>query len=399
MKSRKNKCGGAVGVICLVAVLAVMIPGGRADDSTAYAPPAGFIKAAVAGHGASVIGAPLLREAVAAGRVTACGSNSITVSDAAWGQNQFADSDEPHYLEVVDGNLAGCVFPIIGNSADTLLLDSPDLTAHPLGALAADTFATVTQTNAGAGGLTTGALVVQTGTGNLVRVRRAWTVGALLDQPSGAAIINPALSGSGFGNAETLSIPDNHRLGTRKPPAITLVNVSGAGYLDKDGADWTNLVVPPGTALIAHRFGHASGLDFVVVGNVQTAPFALFVPGLPALSDSAALSGTGVLANDFYFSPVIPEPVALADTGLAGSGGIFQSSDSFFDRKDELIGFASGATGVFNPDADRAAIYLGDQWREAGTDGPATLQIEPGRGYVIRRKPGAPDGYWILAPD
>ena len=346
-------------------------------------PPAGYCRVWLAGHGSTVIGAPLLRDAVAAGRVAETGSNQVRLSDVAWEQNQFVSASQPYYLEVVTGNLAGCIFPILGNSADTLVLESPDLTRHPLGDMAVDTFAV---------GLASGSLDSMSQMGDLVRVRQAWTFGALLGPSGSMGAINFASPGTGIGGAESVSVPDNARLGIHKRPQLSLLN--GAGWLDADGTDCTHRAIWPGTALIVHRFGNAQGREFEVVGEVQSMPFTGFIPAVPALGGE--LSGTGFFANDLYFAPVIGEPVGVVDSGL---GDVLQLSRSAVDRGDELKSFQAGTTGVLHPDASRLLYLSGilNQWQELGVTGTTSLPFEPGKGYLLRIKAGSPGGYWRLA--
>jgi uncharacterized protein (TIGR02597 family) len=369
----------------------------RLKVNEVHGPPGGYCRVPIAAHGSSVIGAPLLRDAVAAGRVTATGSNQITVSDAEWIQNQFVSSSQPYYMEVATGNLAGCFFPILANSADTLILESPDLNNHPLGTLAAD----VNATSFG----TSGSLVMtRVVAGDLVRVRQAWTIGTLLGASGSTGVLNAVAFGTAVTNAETVSIPDNQAIGIYKQPLVSLINVSGSGWLDSSGTDCTNWAIQPGSALILHRFGNAAGRELVVVGNVQTAPVALKIPGIPALCNPLALSGTEAQANEVYLAPVMAETVAVADAGLIGNGSgafVFQPSQGALDRGDELCSFATGATGVIHPDADRDACFSGPtgQWEELGALGTTSLRIEPGRGYLLRLKAGNPGGYWRQTPN
>ena len=345
----------------------------RLKVNTVFGPPAGYCRIPVAGHGSTVIGVPLLRNAVVAGRVTASGSNQVTMSDVMWTQNQFVSTDQPYYLEVVTGNLAGCFFPIIANTVDTLILESPDLTLHPLGSLMVDSFFSG---------------IDPSGIGDLVRIRQAWTLGVLLGNSGSMGAINP---GNSLGESETISIPDNDRIGIYKTPLLSVFNGNARGWLDRIGNDYTNRAIWPGTALIVHRFGNSTGQDWIVVGEVQSAPFVGCIPRIPSLSNPAALSGTESLANDFYFAPVIADFVGVVDSGLSA---LFQVSNSALDRGDELDFFDAGISGFFNPEPSRIFYFSSGQWQEVGVSGSSSLQFEPGKGYRFRIKAGNQGGYW-----
>ena len=362
----------------------------RLKINTVNGPSAGYCRLPIAGHGSSVIGIPLLRDAVVAGRVTATGSNQVTVSDAIWGQNQFLSMSQPYYLEIVTGKLAGCFFPITGNTVDSLILDSPDLTAHPLGGLLVDSFSNSIEADNSSPGF--GKV-----SGDLVRIRQAWTLGVLMGSSGSDSLINSAASGNLFAKVETVSIPDDEQIGIHKSPFLILMNKGGLGWVDRHGTDYTNLALWPGTALIVHRFGNRVGSEWCVVGQVQSMPFVGFIPAIPSLSDSSALSGTEALANDLYFAPVIGESVGIAESGLMESG-VFQSSLSDLNRGDEIKSFLPGTTGVYDPEASRL-IYFSSvlkRWQEFGVTGTNLLQFEPGKGYLFRIKAGNRGGYWKL---
>ena len=229
-----------------------------------------------------------------------------------------------------------------------------------------------------------------TGSGDLVRIRQAWTFGVLLGNSGSLGAINP---GNSFDESETISIPDNNRIGICKTPVLTVFNANTRGWLDRIGIDYIKRAIWPGTALIIHRFGNSIGSDWIVVGQVPSTPFVGFIPQISALSNPAALSGTAPLVNDLYFAPVIADPAGGGDSGLSG---LFQVSSSDLDRGDELDFFDVGTTGVLNPSSSRIFYFSSGQWQEVGVSGSSSFQFEPGKGYRFRIKAGNGGGYWRL---
>ncbi len=355
-------------------------------------PPAGYVKVEIGGHSENFVTAPLRKRAVFSGRIVESGSNELSFSQPGWIPNQFAATanGEPcFYLEVVTGDWTGIYFPILENTADTVILDvaERDLTAPitGLGVLLKDTYTLVS----GSSGLTP---TLET-LGDTVRIRPAWTIGELfgsgsntvLDQFTNTAAADPLNGG------DRLYIPDNETVGFQKAPIKSLGYISGVGWRSPADAnkDESANILLPGNPAIIHRNSNANA-ELITVGYPKIDRSVLWVPGS---TDTMNLS---------YVASPFSEPLSLDESGLnQGSGGAINPSPALTQRGDELFLYDGSHGGPFAVPERRFISLIDQGWRELGSNSTTigtTDMLLPGRGFAILKKPNESGAYWISLP-
>ena len=131
-------------------------------------------------------------------------------------------------------------------------------------------------------------------------------------------------------------------------------------------------VLSPDSYFIVRNNG-GTQLTFVSAGTVQAIALARVIPTDTSKNDVPAVTGRVT-------------PVTLAQLGLGGTAA-FQTSTSILTRKDELLVFDNGATGI-NKSAAATYFYYNGAWRKVGAS-PATSfdgEVLPAGAAVIIRK-------------
>lgn len=349
------------------AMLAALLPR-AAGESVSFTPPAGYFALPLKAGSDNYVSLPLVPKVAGFGTVSAAGRDRLTIGSRRWNAGQFrpkAGAPRSSFVaEFVTGELRGISYDVLDNNTDTLLLDTQgdDLTQHPRGSVAF---------------------------GDVVRLRPLWTPAAVFGDAEENLQIAPKASASAAG--DSVILPDHLNTGLNKPPAAQLSFIQNAGWRSAGGdqsANRADYPLVPGQPMNIRRMA-TEDTAVITLGHVARGPQAVYVPD----------GGAG--GNDSLIALLHPEPVVLQDSALietnqSASGAFSSSSNSIF-RADELMSFGSG-TGT-NQTPQRAFYHLaGRGWREAGAPGMSagqSLTLEPGRAYLIRKRPGSPGGDWM----
>ena len=351
----------------VAAVFAAVLPR-AAGESVSYTPAAGYFALPLKAGSDNYVSLPLVPKAAGFGTVSAAGRDRVTIGSGRWNAGQFrAKPGAPrasYVAEFVTGPLRGISYDVLDNNSDTLLLDmqGDDLTQHPRGSV---------------------------GFGDVVRLRPLWTPAAVFGDAEANLQIAPKANASASG--DTVILPDNLNTGLNKPPAAQLSFIQNAGWRSAGGdqsANRADYPLVPGQPMNIRRMA-PQDTAVITLGHVARGPQAVYVPD------------GGLGGNDSLVALLHPEPVVLQDSALMETtpsvSGAFSSSSNAIFRADELMSF-EGGTGT-NQTPERAFYYLaGRGWREAGAPGMSagqSLTLEPGRAYLIRKKPGSPGGDWM----
>jgi len=111
-------------ILSALAILstAILLPGANAQ--TASTVPVGFMSLPLTLNQTTAIGLPLLETATFSGPVGSFTTNTITVSGATWTLGQFATPGSPFMVTIRTGLQAGRTLLVIGNTTDTLTLQT-----------------------------------------------------------------------------------------------------------------------------------------------------------------------------------------------------------------------------------------------------------------------------------
>ncbi len=364
--------------------LAVCLVGGVLMGSTAFAEsgigtkPVGVQPLLIRGQSDNVLSLPMQRLPVFKGYVVQSSANTLTISTAepegtphspAWSDNEFvynaaAGQRESYYLEIISGGLEGVSFRITGNSQDTIHLDTEgdELTNYPkLGAIHLN---------------------------DRVQIRPYWRVRDIFEV-DGAPVIdsrpNPFLL------RDEILIPNysDASVGINKAANLIIHHLAGVGWraAGQGTADYGDYVLPPNSVFIVRR-RNTTDLTLWNTGPASLLRSVSFVPG-----------GNGISPNDTYVALNHATPVTLDASGLRRAdqeASVIKDSTSDFAREDELLAFP--AAGGFN--APPSTIYYyraGEGWKQVGTSGTVgqSVMLEPGRGYIIRKKAANPGMDWL----
>jgi uncharacterized protein (TIGR02597 family) len=362
-------------------IVAAVLSCPRASAQTETPPnPVGVYSLTIAGASDNVLSAPMVRDAVAVGRVAApVGASSFSVTNGAsgpgWTPSQFkylqGVQSQTYYVEFTSGALRGLFYRIDDNGSASLALltEGDDLTNHPLA------------------GNPAAALVA----GDAFVIRPFWRIRDVLEK-DGAPIIEARPNA--FTVKDDILLPNYIGVAFNKAPNRTIFYVSGQGWNSAGGgvSDPGNYPLAPNEAFILRR-RNAAPLVLQVLGGVLTNRGISFLSG-----------GDGASPNDTYVSIHRPVPVKLDDSGLRISDqqkSPIKDSPAAFNLQDVLLAFDSPAG--FNRAPTRTFYYLTDQgWREFGSASTTVGQdfvLEPGKAYIVRKKAANPGVDWINDPN
>jgi uncharacterized protein (TIGR02597 family) len=209
--------------------------------------------------------------------------------------------------------------------------------------------------------------------GTKVSVFPHWTLDSLF--PASRAGISFTPSESTFARKTEVFIPDFQATGINAAPA--------EGFFFFDGG-WRRIGRPitenhGGTILLPSGYFIVRNKP-AATGGVLTATGR--VPGTK-IRVPLATQASGNQDNPLSF--LRPVPVTLNQSGLVTSGA-FASSDSTFNRRDEL--FVYGRTTGFNPAASATYFFHNNGWRKVGqpiTEDFGDDLIDVGSGFIVRK--------------
>jgi len=338
----------------------------------ASSPPAGYFALEINGGSDNHVSLPLFRAASTHAKVTAVAPDRIICAASKLTPNRFAAATAldgsprgAFYAEFTSGRLKGVSYRVLGNSADTIVLETKgdDLTAHPSGALAF---------------------------GDTIRIRPAWTIAAIFGATDDEVVIEKQPDPSVIGDSVLLY--DQAGLGTNKAPNREFFYVAGQGWRAREEgtADMAEQPLRKGEPFLVRR-NHAEDVNVVVVGVPLREQAVVFVQGASA-----------TVANDSYVSLVHTEPVSLNESGLVNAAtparSIVQESPSLLRRTDLVLEWTKGQAG-FHRAPDRIYYYLaGAGWRQAGSASTTVghdASLVPGRAYVVRKWIGNAGNNWV----
>lgn len=360
----------------LVCCLAGMMFLPQAEASTVSSSPQGCVKLTVSGRSDTFISTPLLQPASGIGAIIGSTANTVSFDGASFTAGEFAPVSGGeglvYYAEFVSGHLEGARYKILGNSEDTLTLDtgSESLTAHALGALTV---------------------------GDVIRIRSCWTVGQIFGSSDDSISLNgfaqlptPAQADT----SDSLLFTDNETPGITKLTTLRLFYLQANGWrtLGDSATDYGAEPLPPGRVVRVRRHS-TDAVELFLLGRASTTRSVIRLP-----------AGDADHGNDIYFGLISSGPVFLSQSGLASatsSESLVRVSPDLTQREDELLVW-NGRKG-FDRSPERTFFYLdGQGWRELGNDS-ATIGdeflLEPGKGYLLRKRTSDQLRYWLATPD
>jgi uncharacterized protein (TIGR02597 family) len=141
--------------------------------------------------------------------------------------------------------------------------------------------------------------------------------------------------------------------------------------------------LPPASVFfVRHQAGQ--DISLVLVGDAPFFPYLTPVSG-----------GNGTRGNDFAFAPIQADPLQLAVSGLLTPNPVLQPSTSAAQPDDELLAW-SGRRG-FNRAPDLIYYNVGGTWFLQGSSSTTVgtdVSLQPGSGYVIRKRPANGNQDW-----
>jgi len=318
--------------------LALLAPGVLFAQTTAKTTPVGYVSLGDTTSGEPAckpetdvfISVPVLKSADYTGTVASETSGVITLAGSpAFTTGQYSDAAAPYYAVIQTGAKAGLIGLVTANDAGTITV-SPQ-PGDSLSGLVA---------------------------GDVVTLRRAWTVAGLLGNslPVGVSLLTFPASGA--------------------------VNPSAEGIYDWDGTNWVdnvitgapadNDVIYPGETVVLRNSTTTPIASLVVSGEVST--FAQRIP-IAAAEEASDYSVS-------YFSPV---GEALGNSGL---GAVAVAGDA-------LLGFDNNSSGV-NKSASVILDHDGSDWIDNVITGAPdnSFEVGAGKGFFFRRGAAGPSAVW-----
>jgi uncharacterized protein (TIGR02597 family) len=340
----------------------------------AFTDPVGYYTLSLVGGADNVVALPMVRDAVFNGVVdngaTPFTENSFDAlagtAAPGWTANQWAyaagTQPQTYYVEFTTGALKGLYYKITANGTGSITLDTEtdSLLNHPL----------------------PGNLVAALADGDSFKIRPYWRIRDVFES-NGSPIIE---SRAGVIAKDDILIPNYSAVGINKGASTIIFHTTQVGGLpngpgwraDGQGAtDFADFILRPNECMIVRR-RNAGNLNLTSLGGVLMNRTISFVPG-----------GNGTSQNDIFVSINRPAAVTLNDSGLRiadQSMSLIKDSTSDVLRQDELYvfnpptGYNQGATNIY---------YYRAGWRKVGGDGSdvgATVFLEPGKGYIVRKR-------------
>jgi uncharacterized protein (TIGR02597 family) len=379
-----------------LALTGMIAPSGFAVEATTD--PVGYYTIPFSGASDNVLSLPMVRDAVFAGTVdtsTPATASSFTAKAGSvspgWTVNQFAyaASTQPltYYVEFTGATtdaagvntLRGAAYRILSNTANslTLVMESDSLLAHTI------------PTAAG------GTVNASIANGDSFKIRPYWRLRDVL-QNGATPLITPRPDE--FTVRDDVLFPNYNSVNVNKAPSEGYYFLQGAGWRQISGdpdEDLGDRILAPNEAFIIRR-RTATGGSITNLGGVSTNRNVSFVPG-----------GNGTKANDIYISLNRPAAVTLDASGLHSANealSVIKSSPDTFSVTDRLLAFGNG-TG-FNRAPSSAYFYVagaGGGWREVSNEDDttvgATVKLEPGKVYIIRKLKTNSGADWVNEPN
>lgn len=302
----------------------------QVDGIEATTNPVGVIQISAPGNSDTLVSLPLIQPAVFNGVVGSYSGSAVTVSGSpGWTEDAWANG---HYAFWRSGQLEGHYATILGNTADTLTLDTD-----------ADTLAVAAA-------------------GDRLSIHTYWTLGTLF--PGGEGV-----------NAATSHVMRDTEIMFQDPSEIGINQAADSIYYYLDGewkkvggdlnVDYRNaIIVPDGFFIVRHNTGVATTITFtgeVIMGKIA----------LPLVFQDLS-------AQDNIVGLQRPIEMTLDEAGLGpnlGPGDALYVWDQSAAQQNRMIANADKYT------------YDGTAWRKNdGTDNVGSEQVfRPGVGFVIRK--------------
>jgi uncharacterized protein (TIGR02597 family) len=334
--------------------------------SVAATPAAGYYRLTAHAASDSFVSIPLVQQSSLISHVLAITPNSVTLSAFGIADGAFApNAAAVYYLQFVSGKLAGLCYEIVGNSGDILTVATlgDDLTNHPLGS------------------------VTLGDSGDLVRIRPFWTVGAVFGTDPTQIQLGAisGFNGSIYSGGDALLLPDNTSIGSPKLPALSVSYVTGAGWRGSSAptVDASQVELWPGVPFTIRRQA-PNAVNVPVIGYVSVDPFTKSIPAITA-------------SADFSVSLAYPIPVSLANSALFDPAKtVINPSTDALHLGDHVLTIPIDRQG-FSPPPEFRFYVAGGHWFETSASADQTV-LSPDRGYVLRLNGAHPASYWYQLP-
>lgn len=260
-----------------------------------------------------------------------------------------------YYVEFATGDAIGERIPVVGNDEDSIIL------AHaPTGSVAAN--------------------YVDGEAGDIVKIYPYWTLGSVF----GVSLESYAaddITSSFYGEAVYLLLPGTNIPAEHSAQRFVLLDDAGIPVWRSVGADGSidaedraNLPLPEAQVILRRSLSDDTS-EYVLFGEASKIPQPL---NLPAPT-------TGEIV-EVPFALATSSPVSLDASELSLQ---LEAATSMADRQDELVFFAERSGALREADI---FYYLDDGqnvgWRQVGSGQTdvGSVELEPGRGYLIRRR-------------
>ncbi|HRY46596.1 MAG TPA: TIGR02597 family protein [Candidatus Paceibacterota bacterium] len=342
-----------------ILVLSMVLYGTGVGTSSAWgAPfevvaPAGFQRFSLQGNSDNFVTLPFFRPAVAYGKVTGIGGNTLAVSGGtAWNADEFVYSagiqSNTYFVLLTSGQRQGRYFTILGNTEDTLMVDLND-----------DTL----------GGISVG---------DSIAVVPYWTLSTLMPGGKGIHVSTSPL----IRKSEILFV-NVDGIGINRSASKTFFYYGdswkqfGQGLANKND----EVLLPDVYFIVRHNISTATSLT--LSGEVLNSSWTM-----PVTVNSVA-------KQDNFIGLPRPVMTSLNNSGLIESGA-FQSSSSPLFRVDELLVFDNAVIGK-NRSASATYYHYNGAWRKFGaglTDVGNLPILGPGVAAIIRKGAYAGDCFW-----
>jgi uncharacterized protein (TIGR02597 family) len=312
---------------------------------------------------------PLREQALHSGRVTALQAGSITVNGlAGLADGTYSGSGSlnsflgpRYYVEFVSGALAGLVLGIDTQTGAVLTLytEGADLTTLTIGGAASHVLAV----------------------GDVVRIRRAWTVRALFEPTDGAPLIAPVAQPpwQSYVAGDALLFHNRDDVGVDLPGRWRMV------YQDQVGWRGSSIrsVVPYKSVLPGHAVGvrrqAETDLAFTVVGYVPGAPGVCL---LPAVAEGEE--------RDVVVGWMRPE---LRTLGTSGLGAVLKQRPANGEPGDRVLFDTASAYGLDPLPAFRAE-RAGTEWEGESGENLTNHLLADDRAFVLRLRGVPQTRFW-----
>lgn len=259
---------------------------------------------------------------------------------AALETDSYADG---FFLRFRDGSLQGQYFEVIGNSGNSLTIDS----------LGQD-FSSVA-------------------VGDAFDVQRFWTLSTLF--PVDSTPLTASIGTAAFQRRSVVILPDIAGDGVNRAPIRSFFFTASGGWVENTSGfpNSDDVIIHPDSFVIIRQPASLSDIDVSVAGAVDMAPLASFL--------SSRVDGS----QDNFIAINRPVPVTLADSGIAD--GITPSlGNAAFQRRDTVFILDNDSRG-FNRAGIRSFFVVGGEWREnvSGFPNSDEFELRPGATLLIRR--------------